>query len=412
MEILFIVVGIILIAGIAALIFLQLRKQSPQENSQVEMLAREVREQNAELLRFTRQESASLRQEVSATLRDNTDVVFRQLGQVEKQMQSTTENLAQNMKQTNDVVHAQLAGVQNQIQATTEQVNKQLESVTRQVQESTSQVGNRLDGAAKVIGDLQKDFGAFQETSVQLKELHTLLSAPKLRGGFGEWMLEEILKQVLPPGSYDMQYRFKSGDIVDAVIRTASHLISIDAKFPYENFKKYAEAQDDAEKKSFKREFDKNVRKHIDDIAKKYILPDEGTFEFALMYIPAENIYYEIIIKDEQFADGKGIFNYATERKVVPVSPNNLYAYLQVIALGLKGLQIEKNAKMIQENLARLLIELKKFDESYAKVGTHLENAKKQYDESDKRLNVFENKLSLAAGSDVDESPTLKLMGE
>ncbi len=385
---------ILVIAGIAVLIFLQVRKQSPVADPHIEDLARELREQNANLLQYSQRESAALRQEVAT------------------QLKNTSDTLALSIKATNDAVNAQLTGVQRQMEATTTAMNKQLDSVTRQVQESTGQVGARLDNAAKVIGEVQKNLGAIEQTTVEIKELHELLRAPKLRGGFGEEMLEEILKQVLPVGFYEMQYKFKTGDIVDAVVRTASHLIPIDAKFPYENFKKYAEAQDDAEKKTFKKEFDKNVRDHIDKIARKYILPDEGTFEFALMYIPAENVYYEIIIKDEAFGDGKGIFSYATERRVVPVSPNNLYAYLQVIALGLKGMQIEKNAKAIQENLARLRIELTKFDESFEKVGTHLENAKKQYEEADKRLNRFENKLSLAAPTDEGKTPMLDLGGE
>ena len=343
-------------------------------------------------------------------MKNTTDVVFRQLGQVEKQMQTTTENLTQSLKVTNVVVNVRLESVQGQMQATTESVNKQLESVTRSVQESTSQVGNRLDGAARVIGEVQKNLGAVQGITVDIKKIQELFLAPKLRGGFGEEMLEEILKQVLPAGFFEMQYRFKSGAIVDAVIKTATHLVPIDAKFPRENFIKYVGADDDVSKKSAKKEFDRDVRKQIDEIASKYILPDEGTFGFALMYIPAENVYYELIIKDEQFGDGKGLFHYAMERKVVPVSPNNLYAYLQVIALGLKGMQIEKNAKMIQENLAQLTIELEKFNDAFKLVGRHLGNAKNTYDDADKRLGKFEDKLVYAAKYGDSETAPLELL--
>jgi len=151
-------------------------------------------------------------------------------------------------------------------------------------------------------------------------------------------------------------------------------------------------AQQDGESRQFLRAFAADVRRHIDAIASRYILPDEGTFPFALMYIPAENIYYEVIVKEEG-TDGKGIYQYALDRRVVPVSPNSFYAYLQVIALGLRGLQIEESAMEILSVLSRLDGEIAKVREALDVLGTHLENARKKFDDADRKLAGVEQRL-------------------
>lgn len=293
--------------------------------------------------------------------------------------------------------------VRSNLQHINEQVNQQLSMILQQIQSQTSAVGNRLDNAARVIGEVQKNLGELGKATEDIKELgknitelEKLLQAPKLRGGLGELLLEDLLKQVLPSGNYKMQYRFKSGQLVDAVIYTSDRMVPIDSKFPLENFRKMINAENDSQKKSYQKVFINDVKKHIDTIASKYILPDEGTFPFALMYIPAENIYYEVIIKDEQTQNG-GIYGYAISRKVVPVSPNSFYAYLQVIALGLKGLQIERSAKEIINILSRLQGDWKRVCESFNTLGGHLENAKKKYDEAEKLLSNFGNRLENVA---------------
>ena len=163
-------------------------------------------------------------------------------------------------------------------------------------------------------------------------------------------------------------------------------MVPVDSKFPLENFQKMVEAKSEQEKKSAMKAFRADVKKHIDAIAGKYILPDEGTYDFALMYIPAENIFYETIIKDESFTDDEGLQTYASSRHVIPVSPNSFYAYLRVIALGLKGLQIEQSAKEIFQNLELLGTELRKFNDVFETLGTQLNNAKNNYDKADKQL--------------------------
>ena len=277
-------------------------------------------------------------------------------------------------------------------------IQQQLSMVNQQIQSQTASVGNRLDSAAKVIGDVQKNLGELGKATEEIRELgqnvsklEELLKAPKLRGGLGEFLLEDLLKQVLPATHFEMQHRFSTGDVVDAVIRTSDKLVPVDSKFPLENFRRLAAAPE-GEKKTLQKAFVSDVRKHIDAIAEKYILPDEGTFPFALMYVPAEHIYYEIIIKDEM-SNGVGLYSYALEKKVVPVSPNSFYAYLQVIALGLRGFYVERRAKEILADLQQLHGDTWKLREAFDVLGTHFENARKKYDDTDTRLTRFEGGL-------------------
>jgi DNA recombination protein RmuC len=302
--------------------------------------------------------------------------------------------------------------VRSSLQNITENLNQQLASVTQQLQSQTSNVGTRLDNAARVIGEVQKNLGELGKATQEIKELgqnvsklEELLRAPKLRGGLGELLLEDLLKQVLPSENFETQYRFRNGQTVDAIIRTSDRLVPIDSKFPLENFRKMVSVDNEQEKKGFQKSFASDVKKHIDAIATKYILPDEGTFPFALMYIPAENIYYEVIIKDETL-NGSGIYSYALERKVVPVSPNSFYAYLQVIALGLRGLQIEHSAREILNTLTRLQGDITKVRDAFETLGVHLDNARKKYDEADKRLSHFENKLESVADRTLTDGQT------
>ena len=296
------------------------------------------------------------------------------------------------------------------IQHVTENVNRQLGAVTQQLQSQTGAIGNRLDSATRVIGDVQRNLGELGKAAEEIKQLglnvsklDELLRAPKLRGGLGEFLLEDLLKQVLPAEHVVMQYRFRNGFTVDAVVRTSDHMVPIDSKFPLENFRKMIHAPTDAEKKTFQRAFVSDVRKHIDAIAEKYILPDEGTFPFALMYIPAENIYYEVIIKDEPAQDAE-IYRYALERKVVPVSPNSIYAFLQVISLGLRGMSIERSARQILNTLTRLQDDFVTVRETFATMGNHLDNARKKYDEADKRLSNIETKFEQIAEQSLPET--------
>ncbi|RKY39787.1 MAG: hypothetical protein DRP75_01105, partial [Candidatus Omnitrophota bacterium] len=231
-----------------------------------------------------------------------------------------------------------------QLNAIVQQVNQRLKENTQMLQENSRSINERLDRAAAVISPLQNKLGELGEASKRMIEigkdisrLETLLKAPKFRGEIGEFLLENLLAQILPKDFFRLQYRFKSGEKVDAVICLGERIVPVDSKFPLESFRRLIEEDREVEKRRLYKEFERDVKRHIEEIANKYILPDEGTYNFALMYIPAENIYYETITRQEE----KGIWSYALARKVIPVSPNSFYAYLMVIVEGLRGMQIE-----------------------------------------------------------------------
>jgi len=273
------------------------------------------------------------------------------------------------------------------------QVNERLNQMNQTLQEANKIIGQSLGSATDVFGNVKEQLGRLEETNKQIYEiskdissLQELLRAPKFRGQMGETLLENLLSQVLPKDHYSMQYRFKSTDTVDAVIRLGERLVPVDAKFSLENFQKVLDNQDEQVKNAYRKKFIQDVKNRVDEVAAKYILPQENTYDFALMYIPAENVYYEIIIKED-------LFSYSMSKKVIPVSPNTFYAYLQVICLGLKGLKIEENAKGILKNLSMLTIEINKFKEDFDTLGGHLSNARTKYEDSQKKLDRFSDRL-------------------
>jgi len=265
--------------------------------------------------------------------------------------------------------------------------------MNQSIQEANKVIGQGLGSTTQIFGTVQEKLGRLEETNRQIYEvskdisrLQELLRAPKFRGQMGEILLEGLLAQVLPSDYYQMQYRFKSSDTVDAVIKLGDGLIPIDAKFSLENFQKMIEAEEEQVKNAHRKKFIQDVKTRIDEIASKYILPSENTYDFALMYIPAENVYYEIAISED-------IFSYGITKRVFAVSPNTFYVYLQIICMGLKGLKIEENAKAILKNLSMLGVEISKFKEDFELIGCHLVDAMHKYEDSQKRLQRFADRL-------------------
>ncbi len=315
-------------------------------------------------------------------------------------------------RQWADSSQVQTQAVTDRLSQVTGEVNRQLEAVSRRVAESQQSVGERLDNASRVVGEVQKGLGALGQASEKIFELgkdlaglQDILRAPKLRGGLGEYFLADLLAQILPAQHVAFQHAFKSRETVDAVIRLGGRLVPVDAKFPLENFRRMLSAGAEEERPSLRRKFAADVRRHVDAVASKYILPDEGTYDFALMYIPAENVYYECIVKEEGGEDG-ALVEYALRRRVVPVSPGT--AYLQAIALGLRGYQIEENARRIMEDLARLRGDFERFSGEFDTLGHHLSNAKTKYEDAGRRLGRFQDKLASVEGRAAgDEIPAL-----
>ena len=287
---------------------------------------------------------------------------IKSLGQQLEAMRAAQDNLSQTLQKS--LISGQ------------ETVNKNLQFQVQTLEKLNTQLG-QLQGANQRIIELGSD----------IKNLQQILASPKLRGGLGEWSLENILSALLPAESFTLQYAFRDGKIVDALIKMPKYSVPIDAKFPLENFQKLQKTENETETKKLRREFLKDVQKHIDKIAESYIKPDEGTLDFAIMFIPAENIYYEAMVKTTD--DTISTQDYAMEKKVFPVSPNLLYVYLMTIVMGLHGLQIEKQAAEIRQNLKTLNVSFADFISLWDTLGTHLRNAHVKHDEGQKKLDKF-----------------------
>ncbi len=244
--------------------------------------------------------------------------------------------------------------------------------MVKTLQENSKQLNDRLDKTAMVIQNVGKEVGQMSEIGRSMKELQDFLKSPKLRGNIGEQVLKDLISQMFPKNSFHLQYEFKSGEKVDAAIKTDAGILPIDSKFPMENFQKMAKAETEKDKESFKKELIRDIKKHIDAISKKYILPQEGTMDFALMYVPSEPVYYEIANEVE-------IMDYARKSRVYIVSPNTLYAHLQTILLSFEGKKIELKSREVFRMLRALQIDYGKVDENMGLLGKHLNNASSQF---------------------------------
>ena len=236
------------------------------------------------------------------------------------------------------------------------------------LQKNTQAVNERLDNAARVISQVQRNLGEMSEIGKGIRTLQDFLQSPKLRGGLGEEVLKEMIGQTFPKNAFHLQYSFKSGMKVDAVLKTDAGLLCIDSKFPMENFNLMHTAETEAERNTAKKQFIGDVKKHIEDISRKYILPEEGTMDFALMYIPSEAVYYEAVNIPE-------LSTFARRLRVYPVSPNTLYAHLQVLLLSFEGKDLELKSKEVFRILRAIQKDYGKVEENLSTLQKHLNNA-------------------------------------
>lgn len=253
-------------------------------------------------------------------------------------------------------------------------INQNIQGMQERIDKTTQAINERLDNAARVVGTVSKELGQVQEMGRHMQDLQEFLRSPKLRGNIGEQVLKDMLAQVLPKDYFRLAHQFKNGAIVDAAIKIEAGIIPVDSKLPMENFNKMVKAESDSEKQTHSRAFSRDVKKHIDDIAKKYILPDEGTVDFALMYIPSEAVFYEII---NNFLE---IERYSREKKVAMVSPNNFYHLLRTIMIGLEGKRISEASRKILQTLNTIQQESKKFGANLSVLNKHVSNAKNTMD--------------------------------
>lgn len=260
-------------------------------------------------------------------------------------------------------------------------------NINQQLSSSMVQFNARLDKAAQIIAQVQKNIGEVTEIGRSMQELQQFLASPKMRGNIGEQVLADLLNQHFPKNSFKLQHQFQSGEKVDAIIITNQGIISIDAKFPLESFRRFLNSANDKDNANFKKAFISDVKKHIDSIAKKYIRPEEKTVDYALMYIPAENVYYEIISSEELFA-------YAGKKRVLPVSPMSFFAYIKAILLSFEGQKIEKKAKQIITLLQTIKKDYERTLETLEITTKHLNNASSQMNNLNRQFQSLGEKLS------------------
>ena len=280
------------------------------------------------------------------------------------------------------------------------------ETMQKRIDETNKTISDRLDNAARFIGALQKELGGFAQIGPDIRKLSEVLASPKARGNFGEEILEELLRQALPRSAYEFQHKFRSGEVVDAMVRVGDHILPIDSKFSLENFRLYKEAKTDEAAEGLKKAFLKDIKKRVDEIQKKYILPQEGTFDFALMYIPAENVYYETIIKDEELGDEKLLSSYAFSKRVIPVSPNSFYAYMQTILLGLRGMEVSDRAVAIISHLDTLRGDFERLSSDISTLGRHINNSRSKFEDVEKSAGRFGDRLGAAGSGSACPWPT------
>ena len=262
---------------------------------------------------------------------------------------------------------------QRTLGATEQQLVTQSGATQKTLTDLSKQLGT-LGAQSERIGELAKDIGSLQD----------LLRAPKTRGGFGELMLERLLQDALPAEAYEIQYTYRDGSRVDAIVRYGNRLVPIDSKFPNESYAQIAGARDDAERRTRRRAFLQQVRRHVDSV-ERYVSPEDGTIDFAFMYVPSEAIYYELTLGQES-PDEPDLLAYCAAHHVFPASPNTLLAYLKLVSLGMRGLAMQERTRELQQGIAQVRREFETVVELNDQLGHHLQNAQKKFDETRRAL--------------------------
>jgi DNA recombination protein RmuC len=299
-----------------------------------------------------------------------------------------------------------LGGIEGQLEqrlsGLEEKVDRRLEGLDGRLLQNQRSAGQTATEIVDRLGKLDGTAAQMLQQAANLSRLEQALRPPKARGGFGEILLGKLLADTLPADAYQLQFTFKSGERVDAVIKTGpERLLSVDSKFPLDNFERLVGSEDDSERLLHERAFVRDVKGHVDAIATKYVRPAEGTFDFAFMYLPSESVYYELV-------NGRtgSLYAYALEKRVFPVSPSTFHAFMLVIVMGLRGMQIEQHAHEVMSYCAQLSKDFERFRDDFETIGTHIGHAQKKYGEADRRLGKFETQLERAAEWDALPEPT------
>ncbi|HEV8375582.1 MAG TPA: DNA recombination protein RmuC [Candidatus Polarisedimenticolia bacterium] len=311
------------------------------------------------------------------------------------QLQLQVSDLIRTLHDTrHQITHETGSQLQSGTKALTDLVQTTQTQVTSQVASQSREVGEKVGALQEKLARLDEEIRHLSEFGKDLRRLQDILRAPKVRGGLGEQLLESLLANVLPARDYQIQFAFASGEKVDAVIRLPGGLVPVDAKFPLENFQRVLDAQGEEEGRRARRAFLEDIRRHGRAIASKYIRPSEGTLDLALMYVPAENVYYEAFVHGGTEGGAGEIWNEVLALRVFPVSPNTFSLYLSTLQIGLRGMRIEEGARRIVATLSTLQGDLGGLREAFELMAKHLVHAARNLDEVRRRLEGFEWKIA------------------
>lgn len=298
-----------------------------------------------------------------------------------------------------------LKSMDKRLDETTKTLNQSVASSSKTINESLFKQTQEMLSAQRAIyaklADSAKSIGEMSEIGKSMKDLQQFLASPKLRGGLGEQVLKELLEQSLPKQAFQLQFTFKGGVKVDAAIKTSSGIIPIDSKFTMENFKKMMSSETEKDRDSFRKVFVTDVKDRIDEISKKYILTDEGTVDFALMYVPSESVYYEIVNEDSD------LMTYAYKRRVMPVSPSTFYAFLRSVLLSFEGQKIAAEVKTIQQAIRAIQTETGKFGELLNTLQSHVNNSYNMMNKVASQFVGLSSKVESIQKIDSEKTPQL-----
>ena len=335
--------------------------------------------------------------------RQKSGAIESQMNELRRDLQTIATSQAQSTGQLETIAKNVAQRLDSVAPALQEAIKNSAQITGQMTSDAQTKMAGELKNTRDQISQIQLQLGEVQQAGRQMSQtaqtLEGILGGAKSRGSLGEVTLERLLEDSLPRAQYGMQHRFSSGEAADAVIKLRDKkLMAIDSKFPLDAYRRISTDGDEA-----RRAFATAVKGHADAITKKYIVPDEGTLDVALMFVPSETVYYELL----QTSDNKGqpLDAYCRDKHVIAVSPNTLYAHLCVIAMGLRGMQMEENAKRLLESLSGMEKQMEKFADKFGTLGTHLKNAQQSYSESDKLFERAQNTLETMLGAGVPELP-------
>jgi DNA recombination protein RmuC len=314
------------------------------------------------------------------------------------------------------VIQEKLATLLDENRRLRDKMDEKLSETHKATQEQISNTMRTMQGitgqSARQIADVVAGLTKLEETnkqvinfSAQLQNLQDILKNPKQRGILGEYFLEETLKNVLPPNSYQMQYAFKDGVIVDAAVFVKDKIIPIDSKFSLENYEKVLNASDSETREKYTRQFRNDLKFRIDETA-KYVKPSENTMDFAFMFIPSESIYYDLLSGTVGMVNSRDLIDYAfKEKHVIIVSPTSFLAYLQTVLQGLRALKIEESAKEIRKNVEKLGKHIVSYEEYFKKLGISLGTTVNHYNTAYRELEKIDKDVSKIAEAEKTVKP-------